>query len=147
MKQLNFLQSSSLPLEALSTLEHNMAYRQSLRLWLERGIRFYRATQLLMDSWWHHHLQQQHLWSCFSFYSSAQIWTLPLTLTNDKCTFVQLKVTFASLQLSAQGCQIEKSIVEVISQYPIPLSRTDIQFFYWMGNIIDMKYVVLHSWA
>ena len=32
MKQVNFLQPSSLPLDALSTLEHSMAYHQSLSI-------------------------------------------------------------------------------------------------------------------
>ena len=57
-----------------------------------------------------------------------------IALNIDKCKFFQNQVTFAGFQLSASGYQIDESITEAISKYPIPTSHTELRSFIGLIN-------------
>ena len=57
-----------------------------------------------------------------------------IALNTDKCQFFQSQVTFAGFQLSASGYKIDSSIIEAITNYPTPSSRSDLRSFIGLVN-------------
>ena len=57
-----------------------------------------------------------------------------IALNLDKCKFSHSKVTFAGFTLSAQGYQIDQSIIDAISQFPTPKNRTDLWSLFGLVN-------------
>ena len=57
-----------------------------------------------------------------------------IALNIEKCKFFQTTVTFAGFQLSTEGYQIDQTITEAISSYPIPTNRTDLCSFIGLIN-------------
>ena len=47
------------------------------------------------------------------------------------------RVTFAGFQLSPEGCQIDLSITEAISNFPTPANHTDLRFFCGLVKLPD----------
>jgi len=57
-----------------------------------------------------------------------------IALNPEKCKFNQKEVTFAGFTLSEQGYKVDHSIVDAISQFPSPTSRTDLRSFFGLVN-------------
>jgi hypothetical protein len=57
-----------------------------------------------------------------------------ITLNTDKWLFAPASVSFAGLTLSANGYRIDQSIMEAISNFPNPTSRTDLHSFFGLAN-------------
>ena len=57
-----------------------------------------------------------------------------IALNAEKCRFFQTKTTFAGFLLSDQGYQIDPSITEAISKYPVPTNRTELRSFIGLVN-------------
>ena len=69
-----------------------------------------------------------------SDFSTVKVLRYTVALNLDKCKFSQSKVTFAGFTLSAQRYQIDQSITDAISQFPIPKNRTDLWSFFGLVN-------------
>ena len=57
-----------------------------------------------------------------------------IALNLEKCRFCQTQVTFAGFQLSGDGYQVDGSIADAISNFPTPISRTDLWSFFGLAN-------------
>ena len=57
-----------------------------------------------------------------------------IALNVDKCQFFRTQVTFAGFQLSSSGYKIDPSIIEAITKYPTPTSRSDLRSFIGLVN-------------
>ena len=57
-----------------------------------------------------------------------------IVLNAEKCRFFQTKTTIAGFLLSNQGYQIDPSITEAISKYPVPTNRTELRSFIGLVN-------------
>ena len=57
-----------------------------------------------------------------------------IALNLDKCRFFQTKATFAGFLLSADGYQIDPTITEAISRYPVPTNGTELRSFIGLVN-------------
>ena len=57
-----------------------------------------------------------------------------IALNVDKCQFFRTRVTFAGFQLSSSGYKIDPSIIEAITKYPTPTSRSDLRSFIGLVN-------------
>ena len=57
-----------------------------------------------------------------------------IALNVDKCQFFKGQVTFAGFQLSSDGYKIDPSIIEAITKYPTPISRSDLRSFIGLVN-------------
>ena len=57
-----------------------------------------------------------------------------IALNVDKCQFFRTQVTFAGFQLSSSGYKIDPSIIEAITKYPTPTSRSDLCSFIGLVN-------------
>jgi len=65
-----------------------------------------------------------------------------IALNPEKCRFNQKEVTFAGFTLSEQGYKVDHSIVDAISQFPSPTSRTDLWSFF---GLVNQLYLKLHN--
>ena len=57
-----------------------------------------------------------------------------ITLNIEKYRFFQTKTTFVGFLSSEEGYQIDPSITEAISKYPVPTSRTELRSFIGLVN-------------
>ena len=57
-----------------------------------------------------------------------------ISLNRDKCTFCQTTITFTGFKLSPEGYCIDSSIIDAVSSFPAPSSRSDLRSFFGLIN-------------
>ena len=57
-----------------------------------------------------------------------------IALNLDKCHFFQEEVTFAGFKLRGDGYQVDRSIMDAISNFPTPTNHTDLGSFFGLAN-------------
>ena len=68
-----------------------------------------------------------------------------ISLNLDKCHFFQTEVTFAGFQFSSNGYQVDRSIIDAISNFPAPTSRTELRSFFGLVNQLSASTSTISS--